>query len=84
MAAFDLNEDSIVNAKRSFQVWAVPEATKNSPRSLGFLRVDSKAQDRWVLKVENPELVKEINSVSVTAEPLARGKQPTGPKMLYA
>jgi hypothetical protein len=82
--AFDLNEDRVLNAKRSFQVWAVPEASKNSSRSLGFLRVDAKAQGRWVLKVENPELVKAINSVFVTLEPAAGGKQPSGQKMLYA
>jgi hypothetical protein len=82
--AFDLNEDRVVDAKRRFQVWAVPEAGKNSPRSLGFLHVDAKAQGRWVLKVENPELVKEISSVFVTVEPTPGGKQPSGQKMLYA
>lgn len=82
--AFDLNEDAALSAKRGFQVWAVPETSKNSSRSLGFLRVDAKAQGRWVLKVDNPELVKEISSVFVTAEPVAGAKQPGGQKMLYA
>jgi hypothetical protein len=82
--AFDLNEDSVLNGKRSFQVWAVPQAGKDSPRSLGFLHMDAKAQGRWVLKVDNPELVKEIGSVFVTVEPSAGGKQPSGEKMLYA
>ncbi len=82
--AFDLNEDRVVNAKRSFQVWAVPEAGKKAPRSLGVLHVDAKAQGRWVLKVDNPELVKEISSVFVTVEPSAGGKQPSRQKMLYA
>jgi hypothetical protein len=82
--AFDLNEDWVLNAKRSFQVWAVPEADKNSPRSLGFLRADSKAQGRWVLKVENPELVKQIGSAFVTVEPGVGAKHPSGQKMLYA
>jgi hypothetical protein len=82
--AFDLNEDGVSNTKSSFQVWAVPEGSKNSSRSLGLLRQDAKAQGRWVLKVENPELVKDINSVFVTVEPAAGGKQPSGQKMLYA
>jgi hypothetical protein len=82
--AFDLIEDRVVNAKRSFEVWVVPEAGKNSARSLGFLHADAKAQGRWVLKVENPELVKEINSIFVTVEPAGGGKQPSGQKMLYA
>ncbi len=82
--AFDLNEETVANAKRGFQVWGVPETGKDSARSLGFLRVDAKAAGRWVLKVENPELVKAISSVFVTSEPVAGGKQPSGPKMLYA
>src|SRR5271155_625824 len=81
---FDLNEDGALNAKSSFQVWAVPEGNKNSSRSLGILREDAKAQGRWVLDVENPELLKAINSVFVTVEPVAGGKQPSGQKMLYA
>src|SRR5580658_6838106 len=82
--AFDLNEDAVAAAKHTYQVWAVPEASKNASHSLGFLRVDAKAQGRWVLKVENPELVKQISSVFVTVEPAAGGKQPSGQKMLYA
>ena len=82
--AFDLNEDGIFNAKRGFQVWAVSETAKNSARSLGLLHVDAKAPGRWVLRVENPDLVKEVSSVFVTAESAAGGKQPSGQKMLYA
>jgi hypothetical protein len=82
--AFDLNEDRVLNAKRSFQVWAVADGEKNSARSLGLLHVDAKAPGRWVLKVENPELVKDVSSVFVTIEPAAGGKQPDGQKMLYA
>jgi len=82
--AFDLNQDSVVQAKRSFEVWAAPETGKNASRSLGFLHQDAKAQGRWVLRVENPDLVKEISSVFVTIEPAAGGKQPSGQKLLYA
>jgi hypothetical protein len=82
--AFDLNEDRVGNAKRSFEVWAVPEAGKNSPRSLGFLRMDAKAHGRWVLRVDTPELIKAIGSVFVTVDPAAGGKEPSGQKMLYA
>jgi hypothetical protein len=82
--AFDLNENKAVDAKRNFQVWAVPEANSDLPRSLGYLHVDAKAQGRWVLKVDDPELVKKLNSVYVTQEPAAGGKQAGGQKMLYA
>ena len=82
--AFDLNEDRVANAKRSFEVWAVPEAGKNSPRSLGFLRMDAKAHGRWVLRVDNPELIKAISSVFVTIDPATGSREPSGQKMLYA
>jgi hypothetical protein len=82
--AFDLNEDMAVNPKRSFQVWAASEAGKDSAHSLGLLRVDPKAPGRWVLKVENPELVKDVSSVFITNEPAAGGKHPDGQKMLAA
>ncbi len=82
--AFDLNESGILNAKRGFQVWALSETGKNSARSLGLLHVDAKAPGRWVLRTQDPELVKEISSVFVTAESAAGSKQPSGQKMLYA
>ncbi len=81
--AFDLNDERAANMKRGFQVWAA-DSGKNSARSLGFLHADAKAAGRWVLKVENPELVKAISSVFVTSEPVAGDKQPSGEKMLYA
>ena len=82
--AFDLTENNRLDAKRSFQVWAAPDSSTNSARSLGFLHVDAKAQGRWVLKVDDPELVKKVNSVYVTTEPAAGSKQAGGQKMLYA
>ncbi|MGC1452435.1 MAG: hypothetical protein WA830_20595 [Candidatus Sulfotelmatobacter sp.] len=82
--AFDLNEDRVANAKRSFEVLAVSETGKNSSRSLGFLRVDPKAPGRWVLKVDSPELVKQISAVFVRSGLTTGQKEPSGQKMLYA
>ena len=82
--AFDLSEDRVLNSKRGFQVWAVPEGGKDPARSLGFLHVDAKGMGRWVLRVDNPDLVKAIGSVFITIEPTPGGKQPDGQKILYA
>ena len=82
--AFDLNEIKGADTKRSFQVWAAPDAGTNAASSLGFLRIDAKAQGRWVLKVDDPEIVKRLNSVFVTVEPAAGSKQASGQKLLYA
>ncbi len=82
--AFDLNEAKVQNAKHTFQVWGQQEASAGPARSLGFLISDDKTQKRWALKVSDAQLLKEIDSVFVTLEPAAGGKQPSGQKMLYA
>jgi hypothetical protein len=82
--AFDLNQSPALNAKRSFQVWAVADSASGSSRSLGFLHADGKAPGRWVLNVDNPELVSQIHAVFVTSEPGIGGKEPSTQKLLYA
>ena len=82
--AFDLNDTKLADAKHTFQVWGQEESKPASVRSLGFLYVDDKAQRRWALKVDDPKLVSEIDSVFVTVEPAGGGKKPSGQRMLYA
>jgi hypothetical protein len=60
------------------------DSGKNSSHSLGLLRTDAKAPGRWVLKVDNPDLVKQISVLFVTSEPAGGVKKPTTQKMLYA
>jgi len=81
--AFDLNEGRVANSKARFQVWSQQLASKSSVRSLGFLYVDDKAEKRWVLKVDNPDLLSEIDSVFVTVSPPG-GIKPSGQRLLYA
>lgn len=82
--AFDLSEDRVANAKHRFEVWGVQEARKSPARSLGFLYADDKAQRRWALKLDDPEILKEIDSVFVTLEPANGAKTPSGHPLLYA
>jgi hypothetical protein len=82
--AFDLADAKKVDAKQTFQVWGQQEGKTSSPRSLGFLYVDDKAQRRWALKTDDPAAVKEIDSVFVTVEPEGGAKKPSGQRLLYA
>jgi hypothetical protein len=82
--AFDLNDSKLANAKHTFEVWGQQEGRPGSTRSLGFLYVDDKAQKRWALKIDKPDLVHEIDAVFVTVEPVGGGKKPSGQRMLYA
>jgi hypothetical protein len=82
--AFDLNEGGAARTKARFQVWGQQLASKSSVRSLGILYVDDKAQKRWALKVDNPALLSEIDSVFVTVSPPGGGIKPSGQRLLYA
>jgi hypothetical protein len=82
--AFDLNDAKRADAKQTYQVWGQQEGKTASPRSLGFLYVDDKAQRRWALKTEDPAAIKEIDSVFVTVEPPGGAKKPSGQRLLYA
>jgi len=82
--AFDLNEERSADAKHRFEVWGSQQAKGSPARSLGFLYTDDKAQRRWALKLNDPQLIKEVDSVFVTLEPAGGTSTPSGKAMLYA
>jgi hypothetical protein len=46
--------------------------------------VDSKTQQRWVLKTNDAAAFREINSLFVTVEPRGGAKTPNDQRMLFA
>jgi hypothetical protein len=81
--AFDLGHKG--NAEKvSFQAWGQWEAQDKIAKNLGVFRIDDTVQRRWVLKVDDPEKLKNINTLFVTVEPLGGTVRPTGKKLLYA
>ncbi|HTQ96451.1 MAG TPA: hypothetical protein VMH89_06575 [Candidatus Acidoferrum sp.] len=82
--AFDLNQDRVMNASHRFEVWGAQQAQGGPAHSLGFFYVDDKTQSRWALKVTDPQLVKEVDSVFVTVEPATGAPKPSGQAILYA
>jgi anti-sigma factor RsiW len=82
--AFDLNDPARNGAKKTYQVWGQTEGRAGSVRSLGFLNVDNKTQQRWVLKTNDAATFKEVNSLFVTVEPQGGGKTPSGQRLLFA
>ncbi len=82
--AFDLPNGKLTNAKYYFQAWGEREATTQSPRNLGVFQVDDHEQRRWVLKVNDSQLLRGIDAVFVTAEATASTAEPRGKKLLYA
>jgi len=82
--AFDLNDPKGNGSKKTYQVWGQTEGRAGSVRSLGFLNVDNKTQQRWVLKSNDAATFKEINSLFVTVEPQGGAKTPSGQRLLFA
>jgi len=82
--AFDLNDPTKSVSKKTYQVWGQQEGKAGSLHSLGFLNVDNKTQQRWVLKTNNAATFKEINSLFVTVEPQGGAKTPSGQRLLFA
>jgi hypothetical protein len=82
--AFDLSDPARNGSKKTYQVWGQTEGRAGSVRSLGFLNVDNKAQQRWVLKSNDAATFKEINSLFVTVEPQGGAKTPSGQRLLFA
>jgi len=83
--AFDLDHPRVSNAEVSFVGWGASANARDSLRVLGIFYVDDATQRRWVLKVDDPEILREIDAVFVSVEPSSRAaKRPTGQKLLYA
>jgi hypothetical protein len=81
--AFDLSQKGSVS-KVSFQAWGQNQSTTSNVKNLGVFHIDDQLQKRWVLRVDNPELLKSVESVFVTVEPSPGRDKPSGHKLLYA
>ncbi len=83
--AYDLNEAKIQKANYQYQVWAKKEGPNRQAQRLGIFYSDDKAQRRWVFKCDDPELLREIDSVFVTfSRPDSNPSHPEGPSLMYA
>jgi hypothetical protein len=83
--AFDLDRQPGVKNAGAFQVWGQRDAEEqNRATNLGILYMDSESNRRWVLKIDDPKQLAEIDAVFVTIEPRGGSQKPTGKPFLYA
>jgi hypothetical protein len=85
--AFDLDRQPGVKNASAFQVWGQRDAEtgeKNHAMNLGILYMDSESNRRWVLRLDDPKQLAEIDAVFVTVEPQGGSQKPTGKPFLYA
>jgi hypothetical protein len=81
--AYDL-PDRAINQKVSFYVWGRKGETKDV-KNLGMFRSDDRTDGRWVLTVDDPQILTRINTVFVTREPGDKmATRPTGKRFLEA
>jgi hypothetical protein len=80
--AYDLDSANLKNA--SYQAWGQRADGGRAALNLGIFYIDDQKQSRWALKVEDPNLLKAIDSVFVTVEPHGGTKKPSGKKLMYA
>jgi hypothetical protein len=85
--AFDLDHGPGVKNASAFQVWGQKDAepgVKNRATNLGILYMDSESNRRWILRLDDPKQLAEIDAVFVTVEPHGGSQKPTGKPFLYA
>jgi len=83
--AYDLPAHRTENAKYAYYAWGKSDAHDNAIRSLGLMYSDDQAQKRWVLKVTDPEVLSQIDSVFITLERNDNpGNRPRGKELLSA
>jgi len=85
--AFDLDRQPGVKNASAFQVWGkrdIEAAEKDHATNLGILYMDSESNRRWVLRLDDPKQLAEIDAVFVTVEPHGGSQKPTGKPFLYA
>jgi hypothetical protein len=85
--AFDLDHGPGVKNASAFQVWGEKDAEsgeKTHATNLGILYMDSETNRRWVLRLDDPKQLAEIDAVFVTVEPHGGSQKPTGKPFLYA
>jgi hypothetical protein len=83
--AYDLSAPHKLNAKVSFHVWGERLGSEKPIRSLGVLHSDDTSDGRWELTFDDPQILAQIDSVFVTAEPAQKlAKEPRGERILFA
>jgi hypothetical protein len=82
--AYDLEKKKKSLERFSFQAWGQQESKSGSVQNLGVFSTDDQAQNRWVLKYDDPSVLAQIDSVFVTVEPKGGSMKPKGEQLMWA
>ncbi len=82
--AYDLDQQTVVKNASTFQVWGRRGPDREQALPLGIFYEDNASKKRWVLKLDDPKLLAQIDAVFVTIEPNGGSRKPSGKPLLFA
>ena len=82
--AYDLDQQPGVTNANAFQAWGRRGPDHKKTVSLGIFYMDNVANKRWVLKLDDPQTLQQIDAVFVTVEPRGGSPEPSRNKLLFA
>ena len=82
--AYDLDQQTVAKKASTFQVWGQRGPEREQAFPLGIFYEDNASKKRWVLKLDDPKLLAQIDAVFVTIEPNGGSRKPSGKPLLFA
>jgi Putative zinc-finger len=82
--AYDLDQETEIKNASTFQAWGRRGPDRSQEFSLGIFYEDNASKKRWVLKLDDPKMLAQIDAVFVTVEPRGGSHRPSGKHLLFA
>jgi Putative zinc-finger len=82
--AYDLDQEPEVKNASLFQAWGRRGPDWGHALPLGIFYQDNASKKRWVMKLDNPKTLAQIDAVFVTVEPHGGSHKPSGKPLLFA
>ncbi len=82
--AYDLDQQAGAKLAKTYQAWGRRGPDQEQALNLGIFYEDNASKKRWVLKLDDPKMLKQIDAVFVTVEPNGGSHKPSGKPLLFA
>jgi DNA repair exonuclease SbcCD ATPase subunit len=82
--AYDLDQQASIKLARTFQAWGRRGPDRQQALNLGIFYEDNASKKRWVLKLDDPKTLDQIDAVFVTVEPNGGSHKPSSKPLLFA
>ena len=82
--AYDLDQEPLVKNASIFQAWGRRGPDWGHALPLGIFYQDNSSKKRWVVKLDDPKTLAQIDAVFVTVEPHGGSHKPSGKPLLFA